>query len=286
MTGVVEIVMETPCYQCQRLARYTAFHRADEAMLTRLRQPISHGDVHDIAAILEAQHEQVPIGVCACGAPGQESTSVEFRDRAVREDLNYVADDQSFEMVRLSLDGETLWESDLEQWRKGLNDILEEQDPTPDEAMAKSDLRMAELDAIQSRLHAAFTALDDDPPGAEYIRSKARLYCRIGAMKYRASDAFRQPDATLPLENLAAIDWGMAQFADGLGFSSITPLTVPAEYSHSLVAALHFEVTAQMARRSTDGRSILDALLCRHVIDGRELTIFNRVPTRQKDEPS
>jgi len=54
MTGIVEIVMETPCYQCQRLARYTAFHRADEALLVRLRQPISP---HDIAAILEARHE-------------------------------------------------------------------------------------------------------------------------------------------------------------------------------------------------------------------------------------
>lgn len=285
MTGVVEIVMETPCYQCQRLARYTAYHRADEAMLVRLRQPISHRDVHDIAAILEAQHEQVPIGVCACGALGQESTSVEFRDRATREDLDYVADDQSYEMVRLSLDGETLWESDLEQWRKGLDEMLDVPDPTLGEAIEKSEQRMATLDAIQARLHAAFMAADDDPPGAEYIRSKARLYCRIDAIKYRASDALRQPDATLSLGNLAAIDWGMAQFADGLGFSAATPLTVPVEYSHSLVAAVHFEVTAQMARRSTDGRFFLDVLLCRHVIDGREVTIFNRVPI-QKGEPS
>lgn len=281
MTGVVEIVMETPCYQCQRLARYTAFHRADEALLTRLRQPISP---HDVAALLEARHEQVPIGVCACGASGQESTSVEFRDRATREDLNYIAADQSYEMVRLSLDGETLWESDLEQWRKGLDEMLDVPDPTLGEAIEKSEQRMVALDAIQARLHSAFM-VSDDPPGAEYIRSKARLYCRIGAIKYRASDALRQPDATLSLGNLAAIDWGMAQFADGLGFSAATPLTVPVEYSHSLVAAVHFEVTAQMARRSTDGRFFLDVLLCRHVIDGREVTIFNRVPI-QKGEPS
>jgi hypothetical protein len=285
MSGIVEIVIDTPCYGCQRLARYTVYHRANDDLLERLRKPISHRDVHDICAMLEEKHEQVVVGVCECGAAGQETTSVEFRDQAIRKDLNYISGDLGYENVRLSLDGQTLWESDIEIWRKGLGDILRTPDPTPDEALAHSDQRMAEMDAIQARLHAAFMALDD-PPGAEYIRSKARLYCRIGAMKYRASDALRQPDATLPLEKLAAIDWGMAQFADGLGFSAATPLTVPAEYSHSLAAAVHFEVFAQMARRSTDGRSFLDALLCRHVIDGREVTIFNRVPTGQKDEPS
>lgn len=286
MTGIVQIVIDTPCYTCHRLARHTVYHRANKDLLKRLRQPISHRDVHDIIGMLEEQSEQVAVGVCECGAACQETTSVEFRDQASCEDLNYVAPYLSFEIIRLSLDGHTLWESDLEIWRKGLGDILRTPDPTPDEALAHSDQRMAEMDVIQARLRAAFMVADDDPPGAEYIRSKARLYCRIGAMKYRASDALRQPDATLPLESLAAIDWGMAQFADGLGFSAATPLTVPAEYSHSLVATVHFEVFAQMARRSTDGRSFLDGLLCRHVIDGREVTIFNRVPTGQKDEPS
>lgn len=276
MTGIVQIVIDTPCYGCQRLVRYTAYHRADAAILARLRQHISHRDVHDIVAILESQHEQVPIGMCVCGAPGQETTSVEFRNHAKREDLNYVADDLSYENVSLSLDGETLWESDLEIWRKGLDDILQTPDSTPDEALVKSVLRMTELDAIQARLHAAFTVFDDDPPGAAYIRSKARLYCRIGAMKYRASDALHQPDATLSLENLAAIDWGMAQFADGSGFSALNPLEIPVEYSHSALRAVHFEVHSQMVRRSDDGRFI-DALFGKHMIDGREVIVFNRV---------
>lgn len=285
MTGIVEIVIDTPCFTCHRLARYTVYHRADHDLLERLRQPVRHRDVHDIAAMLEGKSEQVPVGVCVCGAPGQETTSVEFRNHAKREDLSYVADDLSYENVSLSLDGETLWESDLQIWRKGLDDILQTPDPTPDEALVKSVLRITELDAIQARLHAAFTVLDDDPPGAAYIRSKARLYCRIGAMKYRASDALHQPDATLSLENLAAIDWGMAQFADGSGFSAHNPLEIPVEFSHSALRAVHFEVHSQMVRRSDDGRFI-DALLGRHMIDGREVIVFNRVRTGQKDEPS
>lgn len=274
MTGVVEIVMETPCYQCQRLARYTAFHRADEAMLVRLRQPICP---HDIAAILEAQHEQVPIGVCVCGAPGQETTSVEFRDRAVREDLNYVADDLSYEMVLLSLDGKILWESDLEQWRQGLDKMLDVPNPTLGEAIEKSEQRMVGLNAIQVRLHAAFTAMDDDPPGAEYIRSKARLYCRIGMDSYRKSDAFKQPDRRFSPQNLAAVDFAMHQLADGQGFTAANPLEVPAEHSHAVFQTVHFEVTTQMVRRSEDGRFFIDALVGKHMIDRREVIIFNRV---------
>jgi len=210
---------------------------------------------------------------------------VEFSDRAVREDLNYVPDDLSYEMVRLSLDGKILWESDLEQWRQGLDDILEEPDPTLGEAIEKSEQCMAALDAIQTRLHAAFMALDDDPPGAEYIRSKARLYCRIGMDSYRKSDAFKQPDRRFSPKNLAAVDFAMHQLADGQGFTAANPLEVPAEHSHAVFQTVHFEVTTQMARRSTDGRFFLDALVGKHMIDGREVTIFNRVPI-QKGEAS
>lgn len=284
MGGVVEIVYETPCFECLRLARYTGFHRADEALLTRLRQPISHRDVHDIAAILEAQHEQVPIGVCACGALGQESTSAEFSDRAVREDLNYVADDLSYEMVRLSLDGKILWESDLEQWRQGLDKMLDVPNPTLGEAIEKSEQCMVGLNAIQVRLHAAFMMMDD-PPGAEYVRSKARLHCRIGTEAYRKADALKQPDKRLSPEHLAAVALAMHQLADGRGFSAANPLEVPAEHSHAVFQTVHFEVVAQMARRSEDGRFFIDALVGKHMIDGREVTIFNRVPI-QKGEPS
>lgn len=277
MSGIIEIVIDTPCFTCHRLARYTVYNRADNDLLERLRKPVTHRDVHDICAMLEEQNEQTPVGVCECGAVGQETTSVEFHDIATREDLSYVAPDLSFELVRLSLGGEILWESDLEIWRKGLGDILETPDPTPDEFITKSEQRLAEMDAIQARLHAAFIAVSHDPPGAGYIRAKARLYCQLGAAAYRDADVFRQPYKRLSAENLAAIDAAMHQFRDGRGFSAGKPLEIPAEFSHSALRAIHFDVTSQMARRSEDGRHLIDAQVGRHVLDRREVVIFNRV---------
>lgn len=181
MSGIVEIIIDTPCYECHRLARYTVYHRANDDLLERLRKPISHRDVHDISAMLESQQEQVAAGVCECGAAGQETTSVEFRDKSSRDDLHYVAPDLSFEIVRLSLDGQTLWESDLEIWRKGLGDIqqtpepaheagaLSEQridpglapDPTPDELIEKSKRRQREWARVRGELDAWITAHAD-----------------------------------------------------------------------------------------------------------------------------
>jgi hypothetical protein len=259
MAGIVEVVMDTPCAVCRRLARYTLFHRADELLLARFREPVHHSDVHLIVWELERLHPQVPVGVCACGAVGAETTSAEFQEQACREDLNHVAEDQSYEIARLSLDGETLWESDLEQWRTGL------------------------VAARQAHLSAAFEATND-PPGTAYIRAKAELYCRTGSQAYRAGDALANFAQPLSDEVLSTIDLGMRQLAGGEGLAATKPLNIPVESSHSLPRALHFDVVAQMARRSEDGRFILDALLCRHVVDGREAVLFNRVPVQQKDK--
>jgi hypothetical protein len=99
--GIVEIVIETPCFACQRLARYTTYHRADDALLVRLQQPVSHSDVHEIVFDLKHLHAQLPVGLCECGAAGQETTSAEFLDRATREDLLHIADDVSYEVRRI-----------------------------------------------------------------------------------------------------------------------------------------------------------------------------------------
>lgn len=56
MAGIVEVVMDTPCAVCRRLARYTLFHRADELLLARFREPVHHSDVHLIVWELERLH--------------------------------------------------------------------------------------------------------------------------------------------------------------------------------------------------------------------------------------
>lgn len=277
--GIVEIVIETPCFACQRLARYTVYHRANDAILARLAQPLSHSDVHEIVYDLEHMHAQVPVGLCECGANGQETTSVEFADRATHEDLNYVADDLAYEVRRLSLDGKTLWESDGELRKR----IIETPDPTPDDAIARSRERQKAQQEVQAHLAEWLERAEDaEPPAASYIRAKAELFCRIGADTYRTQDAFHEPSSRLDADDLAAVCQGMQQIVDGLGFAPDVPLEgIPAESSHALVRTLHFQVVAQHARRSADGLFFLDALLCRHVVDGRELTIYNRVPTQK-----
>jgi len=131
---------------------------------------------------------------------------------------------------------------------------------------------------VQARLDAAFNA-SDEQPGADYFRAKATMYLRIGGDAYRATDAFHQPDIRLSPENLEAIERGVAEIANGHGFVASKPLTdLPTQFSHSLVRLFHFDVTAQAARRSGDGLYFLDALLCRHVVDRREIVLFNRIP--------
>lgn len=131
---------------------------------------------------------------------------------------------------------------------------------------------------IQARFDAAFDATGEQPC-AGYIRAKARMFLRIGADAYRASDFFGQPDIRLSQENLAALERGAAEIIEDQGFSASSPLTsLPAEFSHSFANLFHLEVMAQNARRSGDGQYLLDALLCRHMVDGREIILFNRVP--------
>lgn len=114
-------------------------------------------------------------------------------------------------------------------------------------------------------------------PRDGYIRAKAQLYCRLGADVYRRVDALRHPPKSFRQGELGAVNLAMQQLADGYGLSASCPLTIPVEHSHAVARVLHFEVVVQAARRSDDG-VFLDMLLCRHVVDGRRIALFNRVP--------
>lgn len=280
--GIIEVVLHTPCYACSRLARYTCYHRADEAILARLSQPLTHRDVHEVIAVLENLHPQVPVGRCHCGGVGQETTSAEFADRATRQDLNHVADDLSYDVRSLSLDGKVLWEGDLERRQR----IMTAPDPSPDEFLAKQEAR----ERVWNEVHARLNSLRQDgeaQPATGYILGKAQLYCRIGADAYRAGDRFHQPDAQFTTEELTVIGCAMRQLANGIGLVADKPFVgIPAEFSHSVVRVLHFEVFAQRGERSDDGTYILDTLLCKHVADGREAAFFNKVPARKPNAAS
>lgn len=280
MSGIVEIVVETPCLICRRLARYTVYHRANAAILARLGQPVTHRAANEIVFDLENLQEQVSVGVCACGVEGGELTSAEFAGRATREDLLHIADDHSYEVRRISLDGQVLWESDLERHDR----IMAAPDPTPDQFLAAHARRMKEMDDTFDRLLAGLERMEEQERQAvSYIQAKALEYCVLGADGYRAEDALGEPDVLLGAGHLAAIDTGMRQFAAGRGFTPMEPLEgIPAAASHALMRVLHFDVIAQHARRSEDGLFFVDALHCQHMVTGhREIAVFSRVPTRR-----
>lgn len=276
--GIAEIVMETPCYTCHRLARYTAHHRASEELLERLAAPLRHLDVHEIVWGLEELHQQVPVGRCACGEPGQETTSAEFSALATREDLNQVAPDLSFEICSLSLDGRRLWDWDGEQFSNLLSETIEPPDPTPEKFRVEAEARIKTLEECST---ISDTALNSLGPGqqSQYIRTKAQLFSQIGADAYRRQDALGEPNGSLSAGDLAAVTTGMEQLAEGRGFSPDHPLEgVCVSASHALTRTLHFRVMAQYARPFVDG--FMDVLRCQHIMNPQQqVTIFNRVPT-------
>ncbi len=270
--GIVKAVMETPCYGCQRMARYTVYHRASAKLLERLSAPIAHRDVHEVVWELERLQQQVPVGQCECGAPGQETTSAQFAMAATREDLDYVAPDLSYHICSLHLDGATLWRHNLDHDRE------DAPDPTPDkfrnaaEARARTWAECADLSSA---------ALRKPDQASAYVRAKAHLFTKMGAEKYRRQDALNEPNASLDADDLAAIERGMGQLAEGHGFSAADPLEgVGIGGSHALVQALHLGIVVQSARRSEGGLSIIDTLLCQHLLNPKQqVTIFNRMPS-------
>lgn len=279
-TSIVTAVLETPCYGCHRLARYTVLHRADARLLERFATQITHGDVHEIIWELEHLHPQVAVGLCQCGAAGQETTSLEFVATATREDLGFVAPDLSFEICSLSVDGRLLWQSDAE-FSRHPSQIAETPDPTPEQFFVAAETRIKILEECSDLSAVGRTRLENAESRTGYIQAKARLYCRVGADKYRRQDALGEPDETFSTSKLATITTAMEQLAEGHGLAFDDPLEgVGASTAHALVRTLHFQVVAQHAQRSEDGLHFIDALTCQHIMNAKQrVTIFNRVPT-------
>ena len=102
-----------------------------------------------------------------------------------------------------------------------------------------------------------------------YIQTKARLFLRIGADRYRQADHFHQPDPNLGVEDLVGITAGISQLADGRGFSADQPLVgVESQVVADIAAIFHFAVSERLATP----RVITFTL--RHAVSGRLATIF------------
>jgi hypothetical protein len=111
-----------------------------------------------------------------------------------------------------------------------------------------------------------------------YIFSKAELYLKIGAEKYRANDFFSQPDERSP-EMLSFIKKGCEQIIQVKGLSremAFTDLGVAGFYS--LMRLFHFE----KVKRETDHeyqlngqKGVMDKITFEHVMDKSWVTYYN-----------
>lgn len=100
---VVEVIHITPCPECLREAKYTVLHIANDELATRAAGPLRHDQLHEVVYCLEHTSEQVPVGICECGADGAETGSATLIHLSRREPTGWVCDDLSYQIVSVRL---------------------------------------------------------------------------------------------------------------------------------------------------------------------------------------
>jgi hypothetical protein len=111
-----------------------------------------------------------------------------------------------------------------------------------------------------------------------YIHFKAFAFLRVGPEEYRSHDALQQPPANLPAARLHAIKRGCEQILQFRGLSADRPLEdLGVDGFYALLRLFHFTLGQQAALGSGADDTILDQMTMRHLVDGRELTLYNKV---------
>ncbi|TVQ35470.1 MAG: hypothetical protein EA384_16185 [Spirochaetaceae bacterium] len=116
------------------------------------------------------------------------------------------------------------------------------------------------------------------PEGFGYIHYKAFLYLDIGPEAYREGDALRMPPPAWSAATLETLEHGCRQIFHWRGISDDSPLEgigIPGFYQ--LIQLFHFRVASQVLL-DTDVGFNLDRMRIRHIVDGKEFTLYNRVP--------
>lgn len=137
---------------------------------------------------------------------------------------------------------------------------------------------MERLDKIMSAMsdQESEVALNNHLP---YIFTKAEMFMRMGAEKYRKGDFFKQPDADYTPEDIDILKTGCKQILDGKGFSKDKPLKGLGVFGFSgLMLLFHFEKESRVTDHSFEmegKRGALDAITFRHLMDERRATLYN-----------
>lgn len=117
----------------------------------------------------------------------------------------------------------------------------------------------------------------DLSPAYSNIKTKAQIYLKWGAARYRKGDSFSMPDANWEDDSLAAVKRGMEQILLDHGLCRQQPLTgLGIGGFYALAQTLHFQVTQQFASSCESG-GFLDEMHLEHCVTGQPLVLFNRV---------
>jgi len=143
-------------------------------------------------------------------------------------------------------------------------------------------------EAYAKRLRAAY---EDEAPAPSaaievpdvfwYVHFKAFAFLSAGPDEYRSHDALRQPPENLPAARLHAIQRGCERILQFQGLSPDRPIEgIGVDGFYALLRMFHFALDQQVALEIGAIGTILDQMKMRHVVDGRELTLYNLVSVK------
>jgi hypothetical protein len=125
-----------------------------------------------------------------------------------------------------------------------------------------------------------FRVPEDAPEGVwPYILAKASLFLRLGPERYRKGDYFGMPDEECGPRTLDAIRSCYEQMLEGRGYRRDAPIEgVGIGGFYHALATLHFRGAEQRARPADDRLHFIDEIDFVHLMDGRTVTLYNKVP--------
>ena len=139
--------------------------------------------------------------------------------------------------------------------------------------------------AYAKRLEARYQTEAAEPPAGvvvpeafRYIHFKAFAFLTAGPDEYRTHDAFHRPPDNLPASRLDAIRRGCEQVLQYRGLSPDRPLEgLGVDGFYALIRLFHFQTVQTTAQATEDAGVLLDRMKMKHIVDSRELTLYNRV---------
>jgi hypothetical protein len=128
------------------------------------------------------------------------------------------------------------------------------------------------------------------PPGVTvpevfaYLHFKAFAFLAVGPDEYRLNDAFHFPPEDLPASRLDEIKRGCEQLVQFRGASAEHPLEdIGVDGFYALLRLFHFDHMGHKTLVTEQPGIVLDEMQMKHVVDSREITLYNKIALRRKN---